>query len=88
MQGSWKVLSYQEIALKIFSLYISTAEIPREDLKALIDRSYSTFRAQDVTPLEHLEGSLYLLELFHGPSFSFKDCTWCTVRWPADDHRD
>lgn len=77
VQGSWKDLTYQEIALKIFSLYISTSEIPTADLKALIDRSYATFRAEDVTPLEHLQdGSLYLLELFHGPSFSFKDCMW------------
>jgi threonine synthase len=71
---SWKDLSYQEIALKIFSLFISSSEIPTNDLKTLIDKSYSTFRAKDVTPLEHLEGNLHLLELFHGPSFSFKDC--------------
>ncbi|KAL2823338.1 threonine synthase [Aspergillus cavernicola] len=72
---SWKDLSYQELALKIFSLYISTSEIPTNDLKAIIDRSYSTFRADDVTPLVHpQDGDLYLLELFNGPSYSFKDC--------------
>lgn len=75
LQGSWKDLSYQEIAHNIFSLFISRSEIPSDDLKSLIDKSYSTFRAKDVTPLERLDGDdLYLLELFHGPSFSFKDC--------------
>jgi threonine synthase len=62
------------LAFKILSLYISTAEIPADDLKAIIDRSYSTFRAPDITPLVHLQDNLYLLELFHGPSYSFKDC--------------
>ncbi|KAE8150274.1 threonine synthase [Aspergillus avenaceus] len=72
---SWKDLSYAELALKIFSLYVSTSEIPTDDLKAIIDRSYSTFRAEDITPLVHLQGdNLHLLELFHGPSYSFKDC--------------
>ncbi|KAI5861743.1 putative threonine synthase [Durotheca rogersii] len=73
--ASWKDLSYTELALRIFSLYISTSEIPSDDLKAIIDRSYSTFRAEDVAPLIRLKGdNLYLLELFHGPSYSFKDC--------------
>ncbi|KAL9480354.1 hypothetical protein ACSS6W_005140 [Trichoderma asperelloides] len=70
----WKDLSYPELAFEILSLYISRSEIPADDLKAIIDRSYSTFRSEDVAPLVHLENNLYLLELFHGPSYSFKDC--------------
>ncbi|KAI1430945.1 tryptophan synthase beta subunit-like PLP-dependent enzyme [Xylaria sp. CBS 124048] len=71
----WKDLSYTELAFRIFSLYISTDEIPSDDLRAIIERSYSTFRAENVAPLVHLQdNSLYLLELFHGPSYSFKDC--------------
>ncbi|KAL2866450.1 threonine synthase THR4 [Aspergillus lucknowensis] len=71
---SWKDLSYADLALKILSLYISTDEIPTDALKAIIDRSYSTFRAEDITPVVHHQDNLYLLELFHGPSYSFKDC--------------
>ncbi|RYP68619.1 hypothetical protein DL771_006591 [Monosporascus sp. 5C6A] len=71
---SWKDLSYEELALQIFSLYISGSEIPTDDLRGIIDRSYSTFREKDVAPLVHLQDDhLYLLELFHGPSYSFKD---------------
>ncbi|KAL1836429.1 hypothetical protein VTK73DRAFT_5069 [Phialemonium thermophilum] len=58
----------------VLSLYISRSEIPADDLKALIERSYATFRSEEVTPLVHLKDNLYLLELFHGPSYSFKDC--------------
>ncbi|TPX14069.1 uncharacterized protein E0L32_000463 [Thyridium curvatum] len=71
---SWKDLSYPDLAFQILSLYIARSEIPAEDLKGIIDRSYSTFRAEEVTPLAHLHDNLYLLELFHGPSYSFKDC--------------
>ncbi|KAI1655746.1 threonine synthase [Daldinia decipiens] len=70
---SWKDLSFPDLALEILSLYIAPSEIPRDDLKEIIDRSYSTFRAPETTPLRHLHDNLYLLELFHGPTFAFKD---------------
>jgi threonine synthase len=63
------------LAYEIFSLYISSEEIPADDLKDIINRSYATFRAEDITPLVTLdkEKNLHLLELFHGPTFAFKD---------------
>ncbi|KAI1765866.1 threonine synthase [Hypoxylon sp. FL1150] len=69
----WKDLSFPDLALEVLSLYIAPDEIPRDDLKGIIDRSYSTFRAPETTPLRHLHDNLYLLELFHGPTFAFKD---------------
>ncbi|PFH58498.1 hypothetical protein XA68_13606 [Ophiocordyceps unilateralis] len=71
---SWSDLPYSELAFRILSLYISTDEIPADDLRDILTRSYSSFRADDVTPLKPLRDNLYLLELFHGPSYSFKDC--------------
>ncbi|KAK3371501.1 tryptophan synthase beta subunit-like PLP-dependent enzyme [Lasiosphaeria ovina] len=70
---SWKDLPFVDLAYNVLSLYISPAEIPAPDLKDIIHRSYSTFRAPDVTPLVHLQGNIHLLELFHGPTFAFKD---------------
>lgn len=69
----WKDLRFTELAFKILRLYIDESEIPSEDLKELIDRSYSTFRSEHVTPLYKLNDDLYLLELFHGPTYAFKD---------------
>ena len=73
----WSKWSFDEIAHHIFSKYISPSEIPPEDLREVVRKSYSksVFRAPDVTPLVSLdEGKqLYLLELFHGPTFAFKD---------------
>ena len=67
--------SFEELAFDILSLYISPSEIPPSDLREVVKRSYSTFRAKDITPLVPLDPkqNLHLLELFHGPTFAFKD---------------
>lgn len=68
----WQKLSYKELALELFSLYMSE-DIPREDLMKLVDDSYDTFRHEEVTPVRRINDELYVLELFHGPTFAFKD---------------
>lgn len=68
----WRSLSYQELFLEIFSYYTND-EIPYEDLKKMAATSYGNFRTPEVTPLHKVNDSLYVLELFHGPTFAFKD---------------
>lgn len=55
--------------------FIPEAEIATDALKELVDRSYATFSTPDVTPLVKLseDGSVYVLEQFHGPTCAFKD---------------
>ncbi|KAL4921814.1 tryptophan synthase beta subunit-like PLP-dependent enzyme [Aspergillus aurantiobrunneus] len=74
-ETEWRDLSFEDLAFNIMSLYISPSEIPSEDLKDIIKRSYSTFRHPERTPVVELDPkqNLYLLELFHGPTFAFKD---------------
>jgi len=67
---AWKNLSYQELAFEVMSLF--TTDMPTDDLKGLIEKSYSTFRADDVTPVVPV-GDLHILELWHGPTLAFKD---------------
>ena len=71
----WRELEFADLAYEVLSLYISPSEIPSTDLKEILKRSYSTFRAPNVTPLRTLDASqnFHLLELFHGPTFAFKD---------------
>lgn len=69
----WSKLSFQELAVEILSLYIDESEIPRSDLQNLVEKSYSTFRHDQVTPLAKIRDGVYILELFHGPTFAFKD---------------
>lgn len=68
--GEWKNLSYQELAFEVMSLFIT--DIPSEDLKKLIAKSYSTFRTPEVAPLVPV-GDFQILELWHGPTLAFKD---------------
>lgn len=66
----WKTLSFKDLAFEIISLFAT--DIPAEDLKVIIDKSYSTFRAEEVTPAVELK-DFDVLELFHGPTLAFKD---------------
>ncbi|KAA8646000.1 hypothetical protein EYZ11_010623 [Aspergillus tanneri] len=74
-ESEWPDLSFEDLAFNIMSLYISPSDIPAADLKDIIKRSYATFRHPERTPLVELDGkkNLHLLELFHGPTFAFKD---------------
>ena len=63
-------LSYQELAFEILSLF--TSDIPENHLKDLIGKSYSTFTTPEVAPVVK-KGDVYIQELFHGPTFAFKD---------------
>ncbi len=65
-------LSYQQLAYEVFSYYTND-EIPQSDLKELIMDSYSTFRDPEVTPVRKINGNMHVMELFHGPTFAFKD---------------
>ena len=68
--AAWKDLGYAELAFEVMSRFID--DIPASDLKALINRSYTSFDTPEVTPLVHY-GNLHILELFHGPTLAFKD---------------
>ncbi|MBU8878269.1 threonine synthase [Bacillus sp. FJAT-29790] len=65
-------MTYQELAYEIISYYVD-GEIPENELKELIGKSYGTFRHPEVTPVQKVKDNLYVLELFHGPTFAFKD---------------
>jgi threonine synthase len=72
---SWKDLSFSDLAFQVIRPYVCSAEISDADLTTMVDKSYSVFRHPETTPLIQLDASrnLHLLELFHGPTFAFKD---------------
>jgi threonine synthase len=69
----WVNYSFQELSHAVLSLYIPESEISSKDLQDLIDRSYASFRHPEVTPVVKLREKEFVLELFHGPTFAFKD---------------
>lgn len=44
-----------------------------DHLSDIVDRSYGSFSDTMNAPLQQLDDNLFVLELFHGPSLSFKD---------------
>jgi threonine synthase len=72
-KDAWKSYTFVDLSVAVLSLYISPDELSRDELRALVSRSYSTFRHPAVTPLTKLGDTEFVLELFHGPTFAFKD---------------
>jgi threonine synthase len=46
----------QELAFSVMSLFIDKDEIPSNDLRILIDKSYTSFRTREVTPVKEVGG--------------------------------
>ena len=67
-----KNMSYQEVALEVIHPYVSD-EIPKNDLKKIIDDSYKNFSNPKIAPVKRIDQNKYILELFYGPTFAFKD---------------
>ena len=65
--------SYVNIARTIFELYLTDFEAT--DLQNAINDAYSkdNFDHEDITPLKKLSDNLHILELWHGPTYAFKD---------------
>ncbi|KAG2367458.1 tryptophan synthase beta subunit-like PLP-dependent enzyme [Suillus spraguei] len=74
-QKTWANKSFPELSIEILSLFISADEISQTDLAALVHATYndSAWRHPDITPLQPLTTNKYILELFHGPTYAFKD---------------
>ncbi len=67
---SWRGLDYQSLCLEIMTIFAN--DLPGQVLNELISKAYSSFDTKEVTPLI-FTGQHYILELFHGPTFAFKD---------------
>ncbi len=73
--SKWKNLSYQELVFEVLSLFIDRSIVPAQDLKLIIAKSYATFEKEEVIPIPKLasQKNIYVMELFHGATLSFKD---------------
>ena len=63
---------YAEVAVEVIRPFVGDG-IPEADLARMAREAYGTFRHPAVAPLTQLNPSLFVLELFHGPTLAFKD---------------
>jgi threonine synthase len=73
-------MDYRQLAFAVLSRLAD--DIPPEDLKALIDKTYTSATYchgrrdsdfEQITPVRKLEDGLFILELSNGPTLAFKD---------------
>ena len=69
---SFEKMSYQEIAFHVIKPYIDNT-LSDQKLKEIITGAYSCFTNSEITPLNKLSQNEYILELYHGPTYAFKD---------------
>ncbi len=70
--SAWRKLSYIDLACEVMGPFIGSA-LSGAELRALLQRSYSTFADPAVVPVVPLTEGMYLAELFQGPTLAFKD---------------
>ncbi len=63
---------YAEVACEVIRPFVG-GSIADADLARMTTEAYGTFRHPAIAPLVQLNPSLFVLELFHGPTLAFKD---------------
>ena len=63
---------YAEVAADILGRFAGDA-FSAEELLEITSEAYASFTHPAVTPLSQMDGGLWRLELFHGPTLAFKD---------------
>uniref|UniRef100_UPI00398E6E31 threonine synthase-like 1 n=1 Tax=Pristiophorus japonicus TaxID=55135 RepID=UPI00398E6E31 len=75
--GEWQRLveaPYTERAQVLLEKCIHPDDVPAVKLREMVERAYGhNFSCNKIAPVRHLTGNQFLLELFHGPTASFKD---------------
>jgi threonine synthase len=70
--AAFSKLPYAEVAFRVMRAFVA-GTFDDAEFRADIDAAYATFSHKDIVPVVGLGPDRFLLELFHGPTFAFKD---------------
>lgn len=65
-------MDYPERAAFVLGKYLAD-DLGADFLKEVCKKAYASFEGDDPVPLVKIDGQLFILELFHGPTCAFKD---------------
>jgi len=73
--SKWSNLGYVDLAFEILSLFIDRSILSETELKKILQTAYAPFEKEAIIPLHPLKSrkDTYIMELFYGPTISFKD---------------
>lgn len=71
----WEHLSYVDLAFEVLSLFMGPSVMTEIELRQLLQNAYASFEKSTIIPLHQLKSrkETYVMELFYGPTLSFKD---------------
>ena len=69
---SMKGLPYTDLATRVIARFVGKTISP-DELDRLIASAYENFDDPGIAPVREIRTGLHMLELFHGPTLSFKD---------------
>jgi threonine synthase len=64
---------FNEVVLFVMRRFVDEQEVSTDVLETLIQKSYCSFRSDVVCPVVQINEKQWILELFHGPTYAFKD---------------
>ena len=66
-------MDYRQRAFKVLSLFLT--DYSHDDLKRIVESAYGkgNFDCPEVAPVVRLDDDFYIQELWHGPTYAFKD---------------
>ncbi len=64
--------AYQDVATEVMLPFME-GEVAEPELRSIVAEAYATFEHKAVAPLVQIDARHWILELFHGPTFAFKD---------------
>lgn len=65
-------MNYPERAAFVLGKYLAD-DLGADYLKEICEKAYANFTGSDPAPVVKIDGKLFVLELFHGPTCAFKD---------------
>jgi threonine synthase len=68
----WQKLAYDDLAIEVMWPFVE-GTMRRTTFETMVRDAYATFRHSCIAPTKQLTHDTWLLELFHGPTLSFKD---------------
>ena len=68
-----KHLSYSELAFEITKDFVLSDDISKDDYRNIVKKTYGKEFSKDIISIDSLNNKEHILNLFHGPTFAFKD---------------